>query len=213
MSEGREPGPQRWLAVLLWLVAIIAFHLLDPSWGWSGVDATPLLVLVLPFQPVALALLALPIVGRVWLAEALGAPPARRDVLVGLCGGAAGFALMFWTSRLLVSCSAPMTGSPALWPSMVSMAVVSPLAEEVFWRGLSWSAAERVTRQRWAILLLTSGVFAALHRPANVTLFAGYFAFGLLAGALRTWTNGVAAPCLAHVTCNTAILARASSQW
>ena len=85
---------------------------------------------------------------------------------------------------------------PLSAPEALSLALASGIAEEALFRGVLQPSLG---------LLITSGIFAALHVGPNprfipwtvITFFAG-----LLFGALLLWTQSLWPPILAHATVN-----------
>lgn len=95
----------------------------------------------------------------------------------------------------------------------VVVAVVAPLVEELFFRGLTYSALAK----RWnpaAAVIGSTVLFAVLHFQTDdtfvggVLLVANIFLVGLVLGLLRFWTGRCGAGVVAHVLFNgTAVVA------
>lgn len=93
------------------------------------------------------------------------------------------------------------------------IALMGPLGEELFFRGMLLPALVSALRSSVAGLLLTTAFFAALHLPdrssGEAWAWAGFaFLFGLGLGALFLVTGSVLAPLVLHVTINAGNLPR-----
>ncbi|WP_181429147.1 CPBP family intramembrane glutamic endopeptidase [Curtobacterium sp. MCSS17_008] len=110
---------------------------------------------------------------------------------------------------------APTLGTPdigLLLVSGVGIVLVSPVLEELFFRGLFQRllAAELTPRTRWLAVLVTAFLFALAHLflgSATTTLggfqvFSTTFVLGLLTGTLVAITNRVGGAIVAHVLFN-----------
>ncbi|WP_333779620.1 CPBP family intramembrane glutamic endopeptidase [Saccharopolyspora indica] len=184
----------------------------------SGFDPTtppstgPLLLLA--FAPNILLGLV-PAVFSWWCGRGLradfGIVPKRRDFKVGvLCGLAALFGSLLLT-LVIVAISGPppetdlarlMQGERTFWLFLFALFAFlgAPLTEELLMRGALWGALEHYRIPRYAILVLTSMIFALIHQEVWRTpvLFVG----GLAIGAARMITGRVATSMIAHATNN-----------
>jgi membrane protease YdiL (CAAX protease family) len=110
---------------------------------------------------------------------------------------------------------APSLGTPdigLLTVSGIGIVLVSPILEEVFFRGLFQRrmAAELTPRTRFMAVLLTAFLFAVLHvlLGAGTTQLEGFrvfltiFALGSLTGTLVAMTDRIGGAILAHVLFN-----------
>jgi membrane protease YdiL (CAAX protease family) len=110
---------------------------------------------------------------------------------------------------------APSLGTPdigLLTVSGIGIVLVSPVLEEVFFRGLFQRrmAAELTPRTRFMAVLLTAFLFAVLHvlLGAGTTQLEGFrvfltiFALGSLTGTLVAMTDRIGGAILAHVLFN-----------
>ena len=110
---------------------------------------------------------------------------------------------------------APSLGPPdvgLLLVSAIGIVLVSPVLEELFFRGLFQRllAAELTPRTRWLAVLLTAFLFALSHLflgSATTTLggfqvFLTTFVLGLLTGTLVAMTNRIGGAIVAHVVFN-----------
>lgn len=114
----------------------------------------------------------------------------------------------------------PSLGAPdvgLLVVSAIGIVLVSPVLEELFFRGLFQRllADELTPRTRWLAVLVTAFLFALAHLflgSATTTLggfqvFATTFVLGLLTGTLVAMTNRVGAAIVAHVLFNAVAVA------
>lgn len=110
---------------------------------------------------------------------------------------------------------APTLGTPdvgLLVVSAIGVVLVSPVLEEVFFRGVLQRdlAAELTPRTRWLAVVLTAFLFALAHvllgAPATTIggfqVFVTTFALGLLTGTLVAMTDRIGGAILAHVLFN-----------
>ncbi len=145
---------------------------------------------------------------------ALGFGPPRHGKWALLIAVVAGFVLWLVGQGLLRWI--PATGESAVgavvaWPSgslAVALAsVVSPLVEEVFFRGFVFGTLER--RYGTAVAFATTSiVFALAHLPQTWGAWGGFAAVSLTGvglTALRAWSRSLAVPALAHLIHNGAI--------
>lgn len=188
--------------------------------GWSG-PGTALTelgpVLLLAFLP-TLSLGLGPVIGAArWgggVRTAYRFVPNRRDLRVGVvCGIFAIFAgyVLNWVMIATYGSDELETplgdireglGNNIVWlvVAMVILVLAAPLAEEFLARGALWSALEHYRIPPWAILALTSVVFALLHaEPARTVALLGQ---GVAIGAARMITGRVGASAVAHATNN-----------
>ena len=110
---------------------------------------------------------------------------------------------------------APSLGTPdvgLLVVSAIGVVLVSPVLEELFFRGLFQRtlAAELTPRTRWLAVVLTAFLFALAHlllgSPATTLggfqVFATTFVLGCLTGTLVAMTDRLGGAILAHVLFN-----------
>lgn len=96
---------------------------------------------------------------------------------------------------------------PLIWQVGVifSAAVLAPLAEEVFFRGIFQSMLRRYTRSPWAAVLITSAFFAGFHYPLWHTMPA-LFALSVALGYNYERSGRLVSPIIIHVLFNAAFL-------
>ncbi|MFJ3028223.1 lysostaphin resistance A-like protein [Curtobacterium sp. NPDC087080] len=110
---------------------------------------------------------------------------------------------------------APSLGTPdvgLLLVSAVGIVLISPVLEELFFRGLFQRllAAELTPRTRWLAVLVTAFLFALAHlflgsattSLGGVQVFLTTFVLGLLTGTLVAMTNRIGGAIVAHVLFN-----------
>ncbi|QCR42570.1 hypothetical protein C1N91_02425 [Curtobacterium sp. SGAir0471] len=110
---------------------------------------------------------------------------------------------------------APSLGTPdigLLLVSAVGIVLVSPVLEELFFRGLFQRllAVELTPRTRWLAVLVTAFLFALSHlflgsattSLGGVQVFLTTFVLGLLTGTLVAMTNRIGGAIVAHVLFN-----------
>lgn len=101
---------------------------------------------------------------------------------------------MPWTERAMES----LLGS-GLVPLLVSVGVVTPVYEELLFRGIIFSRMRRVLRPTTA-LILQAAVFGAVHVDPVKVVYA--FALGILFALVYLWTASLWVPIAAHVAVN-----------
>ncbi|AOS62565.1 CPBP family intramembrane glutamic endopeptidase [Actinoalloteichus hymeniacidonis] len=147
------------------------------------------------------------------LRKDFGILPKWRDVWVGLSCGGAGLIGAFLTALMVMGDSVGTEETPiqdmgdmfagqGVWVLVLAlfMFIGAPLTEELLVRGGLWGALEHFKVPRYAILLLTTFVFALIHEEPMRTpiLLVG----GLAMGIARMITGRVSAAIIAHATYN-----------
>ncbi|MQA09493.1 MAG: CPBP family intramembrane metalloprotease [Pseudonocardiaceae bacterium] len=144
-----------------------------------------------------------------------GIIPTRRDITIGL--GCGGFALLvaYLVNLVLLGVYGPermprdplsevreLAGDQTVWLALtvVFLVIGAPLTEELLLRGALWGALEHYKVPRYAILVLTSLVFAFLHEEPTRT--PALIAQGLAIGAARMITGRTGASMVAHAANN-----------
>lgn len=96
---------------------------------------------------------------------------------------------------------------PLVWQVGVifSAAVLAPLAEEVFFRGIFQSMLRRYTRSPWAAVLITSAFFAGFHYPLWHNM-PTLFALSVVLGYNYERSGRLVSPIVIHVLFNAAFL-------
>ncbi|MFD0490773.1 type II CAAX prenyl endopeptidase Rce1 family protein [Saccharopolyspora spinosporotrichia] len=140
-----------------------------------------------------------------------GIVPRLRDVKVGLACGGVALLLSFVLGLIMVAINGQppetgisrlMQGEKSVWLFLFALFAFlgAPLTEELLMRGALWGALEHYRVPRYAILLLTTLIFAFIHQEVWRTpvLFVG----GLAMGAARMITGRTGASVIAHATNN-----------
>lgn len=87
---------------------------------------------------------------------------------------------------------------PVIW---IGTCVVTPIGEELFFRGLIQTTALRITRRRWAAIAISAAVFGLAHaRQPHV--IASIALFGVILGILYERRAALAGPVIAHALFN-----------
>lgn len=131
---------------------------------------------------------------------ALGVCPLIRDVTVGVVSYLAPDHEFkpHATIRALYEPGQPLGVFVALW---AGAAVVAPLAEECFFRGLLQTFLVNVVPQRWVAILLTSVAFGAVHFPQPHAIGALVF-LAVLLGYVYERTGSVLIVVFIHAVFN-----------
>ena len=85
---------------------------------------------------------------------------------------------------------------------LASICIISPIIEELIFRGLFWKICKRAINEHYAFFI-TSILFAAAHGdPAHII---AVFPMGLLAGWLRLRSGSIFPPMIAHILNNSIV--------
>jgi hypothetical protein len=145
-----------------------------------------------------------------------GIVPTRRDLWIGLLCGLVAFGIGLLVNLVLqlvvfkngnpgnnaVQQLSGLSGGKSVWLAIAALFVVigAPLTEETLVRGALWGALEHYKLHRYAILALTSLIFAFMHQEPTVTL--ALFCQGVSIGFARMITGRIGASMIAHATNN-----------
>ncbi len=145
-----------------------------------------------------------------------GIVPTRRDLWIGLLCGLVAFGIGLLVNLMLqllvfknsnpgnnaVQQLSGLSGGRSVWLAIAALFVVigAPLTEETLVRGALWGAFEHYKVHRYAILALTSLIFAFMHQEPAVTL--ALFCQGVSIGFARMITGRIGASMIAHATNN-----------
>lgn len=183
----------------------------QPGAGTPGAERVQGFIFFLWGPLLALVVLAIAVVRRAGLRRqfALGGTFARRPMLIAAAATAlilvAEYALTLYVPSLRDLFQLP-TDEVALALAVAGIVIGAPVAEELLFRGFIYTAL----RERWGLrtaLVLTSGLFAAMHLDPT-----GLYALLVLPSAvvltwLREQTGGIAAPMVLHGVINATAVA------
>lgn len=197
---------------LAYLVSVVASVVLLVSRAQFGT------AIVVSSLATFVALASWPIIATTWRGNGprldLGLTFSWRDVGWGLVGGFAGLVLIgiaAWLTYLVVGEFNSAAGEVAeeliqtsglvTWLTFgLVMIVAAPIAEELAFRGLMFSALLKRGVPPWLVVLITALVFAALHlEPTRLALL---FVAGIVLGVVRLRTGSLTAPIVAHMVIN-----------
>jgi uncharacterized protein len=145
-----------------------------------------------------------------------GIVPTRRDVWIGVLCGLIALGIGLLVNLLLqglvfrnqgegqnaVQQLSGLSGGRSGWLVLAAVFVVfgAPLSEELLVRGALWGALEHYRMHRYAILALTSLIFAFMHQEPTLTL--ALFCQGIAIGSARMITGRIGTSMIAHATNN-----------
>ena len=218
MDERLRPPWAPWEAIPVAVAAIAASTLASVALaaGFGSAGGPALLLSAMAFQ-VALAAFTVAWIGvryRGWV-PALGLRAARpdREVPLGsLLGGALWFGLYFLVAPVVVLVWRAATGrlpsSPNQLPGIdfapveiaigaILLVVVTPIAEELFYRGLLFGSLWPRVGTGWAAVI-SAALFGASHAASGAVLVPILFVFGLVQAAMFRWRRSLVAPIVAH---------------
>ncbi|MPY99540.1 MAG: CPBP family intramembrane metalloprotease [Actinophytocola sp.] len=193
----------------------VGFALILPGTAASSFDSA----VVLAFVP-TVALATGPLFGSLRWGDGLLRDfhplPNRFDLRVGLFCGSAALVVAYGLTWLLrpvygdrdlsdaplQDVLAELDGSAVVLVTVaVIMVLAAPFAEELLMRGALWRALRYYRVPPWAVLVVTSVLFAYLHTDSARTLVL--VGQGLAFGAARMITGRVGASVVAHAVNNT----------
>lgn len=161
---------------------------------------------------------AWPIIATVWRGNGprldLGLTFQWRNVGIGIIGGFIGLLLIgiaAWLTYLIVgdfnstigefATGLIATSGVITWVTLGLMIIVAaPIAEELAFRGLLFSALLKRGVPPWLVVVITAAAFALVHiEPVRIGLI---FIAGILLGVIRMRTGSLTAPIVAHMVIN-----------
>lgn len=144
----------------------------------------------------------------------LGLKPPRQGLWVLVLAVVAGLALWLLghlPMHFIPATSQSAVGAMVAWPSgslaVALVSVLSPLVEEVFFRGFVYGTLAR-RFGALAAFLCTICVFSVVHLPQTWGAWGGFAAVtitGIGLTALRLWSGSIVVPAVAHLAHNSAI--------
>ena len=84
----------------------------------------------------------------------------------------------------------------------LTLVILGPLNEEVFWRGLVFSGLARSRGGPWGAVVVTSGLWALSHTHLGGMEVLALFGLGLYLGLVRVWTKSVVLTFVLHAIWN-----------
>lgn len=153
--------------------------------------------------------------GVFWTAE-----PPTRQVIDGVAAALIAFAICYSAYQLTIvimqwanpdfvpiehqAIEAMQSADRRWWLTLLiwlGTCVITPFAEELFFRGLLQTALLRAARKRWLAILLSAVVFSAGH-ARQIHVVPAIFLFGVILGAIYERRGALAGPIIAHALFN-----------
>jgi membrane protease YdiL (CAAX protease family) len=197
------------LALTLWLGKNFGQM---PDLGSDGVAVAIVILISIPIQVLLLAAFAqrrghdaLEYLGLIM--------PSRSEVIFGAVVTAAMiivFNLLSWVlgKNIVTSFQTDIyrtagdAGPLAMIMLWLAVIVVTPVGEEVMFRGFAFRGWLRSPRDAWAVIAITAGLWALIHLQYDWYVTGQIFAFGLMLGWLRWATGSTVLTILLHAMIN-----------
>jgi membrane protease YdiL (CAAX protease family) len=93
-------------------------------------------------------------------------------------------------------------GTAWLLPLWLAIVVITPMGEEILFRGFLFRGWLQSPNDAWPVIVLTSGLWAIIHLQYDWFVIAQVFAFGLLLGWMRWATGSTILAILLHALIN-----------
>jgi uncharacterized protein len=222
MDERLRPPWAPWEAVPIALAAVATSTVASVALAavFGSVGGPALLLSAMAFQ-LALAAVTVAWVGvrhRGWV-PALGLRAARpdREVPLGaVLGVGLWAALNFLVAPVVIlvwrAVAGRLPSTPNQLPGVdfapleialgaVLLVVITPIAEELFYRGLLFGSMWPRIGTGWAAVI-SAALFGASHLAGGAVLVPILFAFGMVQAFVFRWRRSLAAPIVAHATFN-----------
>jgi membrane protease YdiL (CAAX protease family) len=168
-----------------------------PDFSGDGVAVALIIFVSIPVQLVMLYLVAHRPTGNA--AEYLGLKwPTRTELAIGVVLTAGliiiGNGISWALGRNIITnfqSDIYRTASAAGWLVLLWLAVVvvTPIGEEILFRGFLFRGWLRSPRDAWPVILITALLWAIVHVQYDAYVIAQVFVFGVMLGWLR-WTTG-----------------------
>ncbi len=136
-------------------------------------------------------------------------PPSLHHMAIGMLGQIAVSPIFATAARLgtqpnLIAQMSPATFDystyfPAIVAFWIAAVLISPVCEEIFWRGFLYRGLAASSLGPFYTVTGTAVVFMLLHFADGAGGRAWHLACGILYGALRWYTGSLAAPVAAHI--------------
>jgi membrane protease YdiL (CAAX protease family) len=183
------------LLTLTWWYGVGLTHL--PDFSGDGVAVTLIIFVSIPVQLAMLFLLAQRPGSDA--AEYLGLKwPSRTELTVGVALTVAliilGNTVSWVLGRNIITqfqSDIYRTASAAGWLPLLWLAVVvvTPIGEEILFRGFLFRGWLRNPREAWPVILITALLWGLVHVQYDAYVIGQVFVFGVMLGWLR-WTTG-----------------------
>lgn len=150
----------------------------------------------------------------------LGTPTAARNVLGGIGGALVAVAVcpatlyatvwiietlrpdfVFHEHQVIDALRSPGRPTWLPWALWIGVAAVTPVAEELFFRGLVQTTLGQVLRNRWGAIVAAAGLFGLAH-ASQPQVVPAIFVFGLVLGVLYERRGSLIGPIVAHALFN-----------
>jgi len=181
-----------------------------PNFSGDGEAITLIVAVSTPVEVVLLALFAhragasaAAYLGLIW--------PRRSEVVFGVAATVAMIVagnLVSWLLKRSVVTpfqldiySTARAGGWLLW-LWLAIVVLTPIGEEVLFRGFLFRGWLRAPRDAWPVIIVTSLLWALIHVQYDWYVIAQIFIFGLLLGWMRWATGSVILTILLHALIN-----------
>jgi membrane protease YdiL (CAAX protease family) len=153
-----------------------------PDFSGDGVAVSLIILISTPIQ-----------VGLLWLmARQLGGDPAAFIAVGNTVSWLAGEHIVTAFQSDIYRTAARAGWLPVLWLVVV---IVTPIGEEILFRGFLFRGWHRSPRDAWAVIVATALLFAAVHVQYDLFVIVQILVFGLLLGWFR-WATGSTVLCI-----------------
>ncbi|WP_312222942.1 CPBP family intramembrane glutamic endopeptidase [Rhizobium rhizoryzae] len=85
---------------------------------------------------------------------------------------------------------------------ILDICLLTPVAEELFWRGYLWARLQARGRSDGLITICTAILFVAVHLPGDIPSFVNYALMGLSFSLIRYFSGGIGLPIFFHAAMN-----------
>jgi uncharacterized protein len=197
------------MALTLWLGQDLTQM---PDFSGDGVAVTLIILVSTPIQLLLLAAFAR-IAGSNPFAYLALTLPSRSEVIFGVCVTAAliviGNTLSWLLGNNIVTTfqsdifrTANAAGPLAVLCLWFAVIVMTPIGEEVLFRGFLYRGWLRGPNDAWAVIFVTAALWALIHLQYDWYTTGQIFAFGLMLGWMRWATGSTILAILLHAMIN-----------
>jgi uncharacterized protein len=207
-SAARSSAPWGFWATLGWGAAAILAPTAIVSLCWqfwlSGDPAFENAMLMLAaVGTIGVVLTAIRISGWSIVSYLALTVPSKLDVLLGVVSPIILMAVYFATVKLAGIPTAEPTSIRFELLFFLSVVLVTPVSEELVYRGFLYRGWAQSMLGAWCAILLIAAAFSVAHEGGYIKVYCS----GLLYGWLRWRTASTTVPIIAHATTNLATLA------